>query len=195
VPVCGSARFADGSTRDTPPAELTADVVFSAVPWRAVRSYRGQQHLPGLYWSSTTGGHVVYESRLELARLLPADFDPGAAITLEQLGYKAGRHPIWAGAGDSTDGPTSASGHLRSIPTHDRQAKGAPTNWVRRRAQPASSPIRTVFKRTYHNNWSWLRNNDKQKAKQQSVRKIVDPRMSLIRSCRFIGSDVEAVKQ
>jgi hypothetical protein len=27
-------------------------------------------------WSATTGGHVVYESRLELARLLLADFDP-----------------------------------------------------------------------------------------------------------------------
>jgi hypothetical protein len=28
-----------------------------------------------VYWSSTTGAHVVYESRLELARLLLADFD------------------------------------------------------------------------------------------------------------------------
>jgi hypothetical protein len=31
--------------------------------------------MPGWYWSATTGGHVVYESRLELARLLLADFD------------------------------------------------------------------------------------------------------------------------
>ena len=76
VPVCGSVRFVDGSTRETPLAELLAAVVLSAVPWRSVRSHRGQQHLPGLYWSSTTGGHVVYESRLELARLLLADFDP-----------------------------------------------------------------------------------------------------------------------
>jgi hypothetical protein len=59
-----------------PLAELTAAVVFSAVPWRVVRSHRGQRHLPGWYWSATTGGHVVYESRLELARLLLADFDP-----------------------------------------------------------------------------------------------------------------------
>ena len=29
-----------------------------------------------MYWCATTGGHVVYESRLELARLLLADFDP-----------------------------------------------------------------------------------------------------------------------
>ena len=30
----------------------------------------------GYYWSATTGGHVIYESRLELARLLLADFAP-----------------------------------------------------------------------------------------------------------------------
>ena len=59
-----------------PLAELTAAVVLSAIPWRTARSHRGQRHLPGLYWSATTGGHVVYESRLELARLLLADFDP-----------------------------------------------------------------------------------------------------------------------
>jgi hypothetical protein len=59
-----------------PLAELTAAVVLSGVPWRSVRAHRGQRHLPGWYWSATTGGHVVYESRLELARLLLADFDP-----------------------------------------------------------------------------------------------------------------------
>ena len=77
VLVTGSVRFADGSTREMPLAELTATLVLSAVPWRAIRSHRGQQHLPGLYWSSTTDAHVVYESRLELARLLLADFDRG----------------------------------------------------------------------------------------------------------------------
>jgi len=59
-----------------PLAELTAAVVLASVPWRSVRSHRGQRHLPGWYWSATTGGHLVYESRLELARLLLADFDP-----------------------------------------------------------------------------------------------------------------------
>ena len=59
-----------------PLAALTATAVLSAVPWRTVRSHRGQQHLAGLYWSATTVGHVVHESRLELARLLLADFDP-----------------------------------------------------------------------------------------------------------------------
>jgi len=47
-----------------------------SMPWRRWRSRRGQAHLSGAYWAATTGGHVVYESRLELARLLLADFDP-----------------------------------------------------------------------------------------------------------------------
>jgi len=46
------------------------------VPWRAFRWHRGQQHYSGTYWSATTGTHVVYESRLELSRLILADFDP-----------------------------------------------------------------------------------------------------------------------
>jgi len=48
----------------------------SAVPWRTFRWYKGQKHYSGTYWSSTVGDHVIYESRLELARLLFADFDP-----------------------------------------------------------------------------------------------------------------------
>jgi hypothetical protein len=75
VPTRGSVRLVDGSTREMPLAELTAGAVLSSVPWRSVRAHRGQRHLSGWYWSATTGGHVVYESRLELARLLLADFD------------------------------------------------------------------------------------------------------------------------
>jgi hypothetical protein len=45
-------------------------------PWRQFRWHRGQAHYSGLYWSATTGDHVAYESRLELARLLLADFAP-----------------------------------------------------------------------------------------------------------------------
>ncbi|MFK0127088.1 TnsA-like heteromeric transposase endonuclease subunit [Streptomyces nigra] len=51
------------------------DLMRSAVPWRTFRWYRGQRHYAGTYWSATTQSHVLYESRLELARLLFADFD------------------------------------------------------------------------------------------------------------------------
>ena len=55
-----------------------------AAPWRTTRSARGQAHYPGCYWSATTGGHVIYESRLELARLLLADFDPDVTAIAAQ---------------------------------------------------------------------------------------------------------------
>ncbi|WP_239074858.1 hypothetical protein [Streptomyces sp. SID10853] len=45
-----------------------------ARPWRTFRWFKGQQHYSGTYWSATMGDHVIYESRLELGRLLFADF-------------------------------------------------------------------------------------------------------------------------
>lgn len=54
------------------------------VPWREFRWRHGQAHYSGLYWSSTTGGHVAYESRLELSRLLLADFDPEVVWIVSQ---------------------------------------------------------------------------------------------------------------
>lgn len=43
---------------------------------REFRWYRGRRIYSGWYWSATTGGLVAYESRLELARIILADFDP-----------------------------------------------------------------------------------------------------------------------
>ena len=62
-----SVRLHDGGTvPDRPLRQVTAAQVISAAPWRMTRSARGQAHYPGYYWSATTGGHVIYESRLEL---------------------------------------------------------------------------------------------------------------------------------
>jgi hypothetical protein len=47
---------------------------------RAVRSfpsYRKQRNFPGLWWSSTDGGHVGYESWLERDHLMLLDFGRG----------------------------------------------------------------------------------------------------------------------
>ncbi|MFG3207299.1 TnsA-like heteromeric transposase endonuclease subunit [Streptomyces sp. NPDC048192] len=71
-----SIRYEDKSVRDVPFAQLRLADFEGSVPWRRVRSVHGQAHYSGSYASATTGGHVVYESRLELARLLLADFDP-----------------------------------------------------------------------------------------------------------------------
>lgn len=54
---------------------MTADFLSRAVPWRTFRWRDGQRHYSGTYWSATNRDHVIYESRLELARLLLADYD------------------------------------------------------------------------------------------------------------------------
>jgi hypothetical protein len=55
---------------------VSAETLFRAVPWRTFRWYFGQRHYSGTYWSATERDHVIYESRLELANLILADFDP-----------------------------------------------------------------------------------------------------------------------
>jgi len=68
-------RGSDGRFVDTSLDRLPIDDVLDGLPVREFRSYRGRTHYSGWYWSATTGGHVVYESRLELARILLADKD------------------------------------------------------------------------------------------------------------------------
>ncbi|QUR69491.1 TnsA-like heteromeric transposase endonuclease subunit [Mycobacterium spongiae] len=51
------------------------NVLVAAEPCRVFRWRAGQKHYSGSYWSATESRHVIYESRLELARLLFADFD------------------------------------------------------------------------------------------------------------------------
>jgi hypothetical protein len=79
-----SVRLPDGTVSERPLRLVTAGQVVMAGPWRSARSARGQAHYPGYYWSATSGGHVIYESRLELARLLLADFDPGVTAIAAQ---------------------------------------------------------------------------------------------------------------
>lgn len=79
-----SVRLPDGTVSEQPLRQVTAGQVVGAVPWRLARSARRMAHYPGYYWSVTSGGHVVYESRLELARLLLADFDSDVAAIAAQ---------------------------------------------------------------------------------------------------------------
>jgi hypothetical protein len=71
-----------------------ADVI-AGRPIRECRSYKGRRHYPGRYWSSTVARMVAYESRLELARILLADFDPAivalAAQPLQMIGDDGGQ--------------------------------------------------------------------------------------------------------
>lgn len=71
-----SIRYVDGTTREVPVSQLRLKHFTESEPWRRVRSVHGMAHYSGDYACATTGGQVVYESRLELARPLLADFDP-----------------------------------------------------------------------------------------------------------------------
>ncbi len=54
----------------------SAEAILAGGPVREFRWYRGRRHYSGWYWSATLSRLVAYESRLELARILLADFDP-----------------------------------------------------------------------------------------------------------------------
>jgi hypothetical protein len=67
-PTVGEQRSIVAKDADSPD-------LYAAAPWRTFRWYFGQRHYSGTYWSATQHDHVIYESRLELAALLLADFD------------------------------------------------------------------------------------------------------------------------
>ena len=69
-------RRGDGQFADTTLDRVPVDDVMAGLPVREFRSYKGRKHYSGWYWSATLGRLVVYESRLELARIMLADFDP-----------------------------------------------------------------------------------------------------------------------
>lgn len=70
--------------REVSVSSVRARDVEGLLPWRSFRSHRGQRHYSGVYWSATTRGHVAYESRLELARLLFADMDESVKWVVAQ---------------------------------------------------------------------------------------------------------------
>jgi hypothetical protein len=116
-----SLRLIDGTRVDRPLRQLTASQVAGAMPWRQARNVAGQTHYPGYYWSATTGAHVIYESRLELARLLLADFDPQAATPRSgrpERGQPPGKLkiPRWPST-RKTAGRARSIGHVYPFPT------------------------------------------------------------------------------
>lgn len=64
--------------------DMEVAMMDEAIPWRTFRWYFGQLHYSGAYWAATEGEHVIYESRLELSRLLLADFDRAVSHIVAQ---------------------------------------------------------------------------------------------------------------
>jgi len=59
-----SFRTESGVSVDVSWAAVDSGTLSSTVPSRTFRWYKGQKHYSGTYWSATTRGHVIYESRL-----------------------------------------------------------------------------------------------------------------------------------
>jgi len=85
----------DGDDQSTTVRDVRLDAVADGLPVRPIRSFAGQHHYPGLFWSVTTGKHVWYESLLERDRLLLADYDP------DVVGIAA--QPMWLVGKDNGD--------------------------------------------------------------------------------------------
>jgi hypothetical protein len=58
-----------------PWGSVSFDALILALPWRTFRWCKGQKHYSGAFWCATVRDLVIYESRLESARLMFADFD------------------------------------------------------------------------------------------------------------------------
>lgn len=82
-------RFRDsgGDVIHSELGSVSAGELAAGRPWRTFRWHRGQAHFSGWYWAATLRRLVVYESRLELARLLLADFDPSVTAIAAQPFY------------------------------------------------------------------------------------------------------------
>jgi hypothetical protein len=70
---------------------LPVDEVLAGSPVREFRWFRGRRFYSGWYWSSTTRGLIAYESRLEMARIILADFDPDVVAIAAQPFQLCGR--------------------------------------------------------------------------------------------------------
>lgn len=80
---------------DTDFRSVSAASVIEGMPVRRVHTAAGKKHYVGEFWSATTGGHLSYESRLELDRLWLADFDASVTWIATQ--------PFWMRGKDGRD--------------------------------------------------------------------------------------------
>jgi len=77
-------KRADGAVVKTAWSDLDTDAVIEGRPWRTFPWYLGQRNYSGLYWCATERALVGYESRLELSRLMMADFDTSVKHIVSQ---------------------------------------------------------------------------------------------------------------
>lgn len=85
VVITASFRLGSGTLLEEQPLNLLAQYRPGELrPVREPIAYKGQRHLPGLFWMSKLERLVSYESRLEMVILKQLDFDPGLHDVLHQ---------------------------------------------------------------------------------------------------------------
>ena len=84
VSVAVRHRRADGAFVESTLDRVSVDEVVDGLPVREFRWYKGRQCYSGWYWSATSGRLVAYESRLERARIVLADFAPDVVAVAAQ---------------------------------------------------------------------------------------------------------------
>ena len=102
-----TVRDETGELVETSLRDVSSEAICRAQPYRTFRWYLGQKHYSGSYWSSTESAHVIYESRLELARLLMADFDRTCPDIDRRVTPSAGV--------ESWPPPVAATGHATEL--------------------------------------------------------------------------------
>jgi hypothetical protein len=110
----------DGTDASCGLDRLPVDEVLLGRPVRDFRCYKGRRFYSGWFWSATTGGLVAYVSRLELARILLADFDQTV------VGIAATRSSCRATA--SGTGHCGGSRCVRSDPSRAESPPAAPAS-------------------------------------------------------------------
>jgi hypothetical protein len=88
-------KAADRELRVSTLDRVDVDEIVDGVPVREFRWFKGRQFYSGWYWSATGERLLAYESRLELARIMLADFAPDvvgiAAQPFQLIGRDGGR--------------------------------------------------------------------------------------------------------
>lgn len=92
-------RAGDGGFVESTLDRVSAAEVAGGLPVREFRWYKGRRHYSGWYWAATTQRLVAYESRLELARIMLADFAPAVTAIAAQPFQLVGPDPAGHGGG------------------------------------------------------------------------------------------------
>jgi hypothetical protein len=137
---CGSdLRFSleyvqgDGERRREPLAVCAGGLFEEVAPVRSFHRAKGAVHFPGLWWSSTTSGHVGFESWLERDHVMLMDFDPKITGIASQ--------PFWLLWQDRDGRPRRHAPDFFAAGRRERRGGGRAPGWPDSAEGRARAPV------------------------------------------------------